>query len=89
MTTILHDMILKEYVDDILEKYRTQLEHLNILECVFNHLHHYGLKLNPKKCIFNVTSSKLLGVIISQWGIKIDPKKVKAIMDMPPPQKIK
>lgn len=33
-------------------------------------------------------SGKLLGYIISRWGIEVDPTKVKAIMDMPPPANI-
>ena len=49
----------------------------------------YHLMLNPKKCVFGVTSGKLLGFIVSQHGIKIDPKKVKAIMDMSPPRTLK
>lgn len=100
MTTIFHDMIhkiLENYMDDILSKSKTQLEYLNILECVFDFLHHYGMKLNPhygqklnpKKCVFGVTSRKLLGFIVSWWGIKIDPKKVKDIMEMPPPCTLK
>lgn len=33
-------------------------------------------------------SRKLLGFIISAKGIEVDPKKVQAIMDMPPPKNI-
>ena len=40
--------------------------------------------MNPKKCIFGVTSGKLLGHIVSQKGIEVDPDKVKAIREMPP-----
>ena len=43
----------------------------------------YNLRLNPKKCIFGVTSGKLLRHIISQKGIEIDPDKVRAIREMP------
>ena len=45
--------------------------------------------LNPKKCVFGVTSGKLLRFIVSRCGIEIDPQKVKAIMDMPPPKTLK
>lgn len=48
----------------------------------------FSLRLNPKKCAFDVTSGKLLGYIISAKGIEVDPKKVQAIMDMPPPNNI-
>ena len=43
----------------------------------------YNLRLNPKKCVFSVTSGKMLGHIISQRGIKVDRDKVKAIREMP------
>ena len=44
-----------------------------------------GLKLNKSKCIFNATSIKLLGHILTADGIYPDPEKVKAIFDMPIP----
>ena len=43
----------------------------------------FRLRLNPKKCTFGVTFGKLLGHIISERGIEVDPKKIKAILDMP------
>ena len=39
--------------------------------------------MNPKKCTFGVTSGKLLGHIVSERGIEVDPEKIKAILDMP------
>ena len=40
------------------------------------------MKLNPKKCIFGVTSGKLLWHMVSERGIKVDLDKIKAILDM-------
>ena len=42
--------------------------------------------MNPKKCIFGLTLGKLLGHIVSQKGIEVDPDKVKTIREMPPPK---
>ena len=42
--------------------------------------------MNPKKCAFGVTSEKLLGFILSQRGIEVDPEKIKAIVEMKPPR---
>jgi len=39
----------------------------------------FNLKLNPKECIFEVSSGKLLGYIISRIGIEIDPKRSKLL----------
>ena len=61
-------------------------DHLACLKKLFDRLRKYKLHLNPNKCIFGVSSGKLLGYIVSQRGIEVDLMKAKAIMDMPPPQ---
>ena len=45
----------------------------------------FQLRLNPNKCTFGVRFGKLLGFIVSQRGIEVDPDKVKAIQEMPAP----
>ena len=42
--------------------------------------------MNPKKCTFGVAFGKLLGHIVSERGIEIDPEKIRAILDMPAPR---
>jgi len=89
MTKIFHDMMHKEievYVDDMMVKSGTKEEHVEYLLKMFQRLRKYKLHLNPNKCTFGVRSGKLLGFIISQKGIEVDPNKVKAIRDMPAPQ---
>src|SRR5450432_3937423 len=89
MVTLFHDMMHKEveiYVDDMIVKSCKQQEHLVNLQKVFERLRKYQLKLNPAKCTFGVTSGKLLGFIVSRRGIEIDPAKIKAITNMPPPR---
>ena len=39
--------------------------------------------MNPKKCTFGVTFGKLLGHIVSERGIEVDPEKIITILDMP------
>jgi len=88
MVALFHDMMHKEiefYVDDMISKSQTEDEHLVNLRKLFGRLRKYQLKLNPAKCTFGVKSGKLLGFIVSQKGIEIDPKKVKAILEMPEP----
>ena len=46
----------------------------------------YNLRLNPKKCVFGVTSGKMLGHIVSWRGIEVDPDIVKAIQEIPTPK---
>ena len=89
MVALFHDMMHKEievYVDDMIAKSRTKEEHLVNLRKLFGRLRKYQLKLNPTKCTFGVKSGKLLGFIVSQKGIEIDPEKVKAILEMPEPR---
>jgi len=74
---------IEVYVDDMIAKSQTEDEHLVNLRKLFGRLRKYQLKLNPTKCTFGVKSGKLLGFIVSQKGIKIDPEKVKAILEMP------
>ena len=40
----------------------------------------FGLSLNPKKSHFVVQEGKHLGHLVSAYGIRIDPKRVKAIL---------
>ena len=47
------------------------------------------LFLKPEKCVFKVHEVEMLGLIIGPEGIKMDPSKVKAIMEWPVPTKVK
>ena len=44
------------------------------------------MRLNLNKCTFGVRSGKLLGFIVSDKGIQVDPAKVKAIQEMSTPR---
>ena len=60
--------------------------HIPALRKSYERIWFYKLRLNPKKCAFGVTSGKLLGFMISQRGIEVDPKKIKAIVEIKPPR---
>ena len=88
-TTLLHDLIHKEveiYVDDMIVKFKDREGHIPALRKFFERIQFYKLQLNPKKCTFGVISGKLLGFIISQRGIEVDPHKIKAIVEVKPPR---
>ncbi|XP_052482974.1 uncharacterized protein LOC128036135 [Gossypium raimondii] len=74
------------YVDDMIAKSRTEEEHVQVLKRLLLRLRKFQLKLNPAKCTFGARSGKLLGFIVSKKGIEVDPDKVKAIRDLPPPR---
>jgi hypothetical protein len=44
------------------------------------------MMLNPKKCVFGVSSAKLLDYMVSSRGIDANPKKVEAIEQLQPPR---
>ena len=88
-TFLLHDMMHNEvevYVDDMIVKSKDRGSHAINLRKFFERIKEYRLRLNPQKCTFGVTAGKLLGFLVSNRGIKIDPSKVKAILEMPPPK---
>ena len=47
------------------------------------------MKLNPSKFVFGVSSGKFLKFMVSHREIKANPEKIKAILNMKPPQSIK
>ena len=88
-TTLLHDLIHKEveaYVDDMIVKSKDREGHIKALRKFFERIQFYKLRLNPKKCTFGVTFGKLLGFMVSQGGIEVDPDKIKTIVEMKPPR---
>lgn len=91
MTTIFHDMMhrnMEDYVDDTLAKSKKRDTHLDGFCLILDCMEQFQLRLNPKKCVFGVTSGKFLGYIISAKGIEVYTKKVQAIMEMYPPKNI-
>ena len=77
------------YVDDMLVKSLRENNHLDDLQETFDTLRLYNIKLNPSKCMFGVTAGKFLGFMVSQRGIKVNPEKVQAIMELKPPRTMK
>ncbi|KAL0458956.1 UNVERIFIED_CONTAM: hypothetical protein Slati_0522800 [Sesamum latifolium] len=73
------------YVDDMLVKSKKAEEHVKDLEETFSILRKYKLKLNPAKCAFRVQGGRFLGFMVTQRGIKANPLKIKAIIDMKAP----
>ena len=77
------------YVDDMLVKSLRKNDHLNDLQETFDILRSYNMKLNPSKCVFEVTAGKFLGFMVSQRGIEVNPEKVWAIMELEPLRTVK
>ena len=88
MVMLFHDMMHKEievYVDDLIAKSREDESYVENLQKIFERLRKFQLKLNLTKCPFGLIFGKLLGFIVSRKGIEVDPDKIKAIQNLPPP----
>ena len=76
------DRNLEVYVNDIIVKSRMAAQLIDDLKEIFSNLRANHIKLNPEKCVFRVPTGKLLGFIVSKRGIRVNPEKISAIMDM-------
>ena len=67
------------YLDDLTVFSNSDAEHLFHLKQTFEKCRKFGLSLNPKKSHFSMQEGILLGHMVSKDGIKVDPKRIKAI----------
>ena len=68
--------IMEMYIDDMLVKSAEAEDHINHLKTCFDILNRYGMKLNPAKCTFGVTSGEFLGYIVTKRVIEANPKQI-------------
>ncbi|GKA81464.1 reverse transcriptase domain-containing protein [Tanacetum coccineum] len=80
---------LEAYVDDMVIKSKTKLEMIKDIEETLLTLKKVNMKLNPKKCSFRIEEGKFLGYIVTSEGIRANPEKAKAIVNMPSPTNLK
>ena len=88
-TVLLPDMMHNEvevYVDDMIMKSKEREDHIINLRKFFKRINEYRLRLNSQKCIFGVIVGKLLGFLVSDREIEVDPSNIKAILEMSPPK---
>ena len=77
------------YIDDLLIASETPEEHEHHLRTLFTRLSEYGVIINPKKCIFGVSSMDFLGHHVDEHGIRPLSDKVKIIRDFPRPTSVR
>ena len=75
-------------MDNVLISESTQAEHDSRLFAVLNRIEAAGVTLNPEKCEFRKERVKFLGHIVDRDGIRADPDKVTAILQMGPPSNV-
>ena len=69
-------------MDDVLVFGATQVQHDQRLIAMLDRIKTTGVSLNKAKCKFSVSSVKFLGHIVNKDGIKADPDKTAAILNM-------
>jgi hypothetical protein len=77
---------VEAYIGDIVVKSKKRGDLLDDLKEFFYNLCKYKMMLNAKNYVFDVSSGKLLGYIVSSQGIDVNPKKVEANELLQPPQ---
>jgi hypothetical protein len=77
--------IIVVYFDDLTIFSKERGSHFDHLRQVLLRCHQFGISLNPKKTIFSVMEGNILGHIVSQEGVKVDPERVVEIKRIPLP----
>jgi hypothetical protein len=85
------DDFVSAYIDDVLVYTDGSLEdHRQKVKMVVRRLREAGLHLDIDKCEFETQEVKYLGFIIEVGkGIRVDPEKIKAILQWEPPKNVK
>jgi hypothetical protein len=82
------DKFMKVFLDDF-TVYGTKENHIEHLEKCLIKCRENGVSLNPEKCYFCVNSGRLLGHVVCQKGLLVDPKKVGVIKELLPPTTVR
>ncbi|GJY14492.1 hypothetical protein Tco_0384914 [Tanacetum coccineum] len=69
--------------DDLVIKSHTEGEIIRDIEETFKTLREINMKLNPKKCTFEVEEGMFLGYKVNTKGIKVCPDKADAVLSLP------
>ena len=82
MFEALIDKTMEVYVDDMLVKSESVIDHVSDLGGMFKVLRNYQMKLNLLKCVFRVSFEIFLGFMVNNRGIEANPEKIRALLDM-------
>ena len=77
------------YLDDLCIFSSSLEEHVKHLRLVFDRLRKEKLYTKPNKCVFGQAQIEFLGHIVSADGLQMDPRKLDAINQWPPPTNAK
>jgi hypothetical protein len=72
--------IIQIYLNDLTVYSKNRSYHFGHLKRVLMRCRKFGISLNPSKSIFGVTKGEILGHIVSDSEISIDPERIDAIL---------
>ncbi|KAA3469569.1 DNA/RNA polymerases superfamily protein [Gossypium australe] len=82
------DRFVAVFIDDILVYSRTKEKHDSHLRVVLQILRENQLYAKFSKCEFWLREVTFLGHVVSTEGIRVDPRKVEAVLDWKPPKSV-
>ena len=78
------------YMDNLLIATKDDLQfHKKCIHRILEKLKKHDLYLKPEKCAFEQCKIKVLGVILKNGMVQMDPAKVKGVADWLPPQNVR
>jgi len=86
MNDVLFDYLhqfCQAYLDDIIIYSKTLKEHKRHVRLVLDRLREAGLQVDINKCEFHVQETTFLGLLVSTEGLKMNSRKVQAVVDWP------
>jgi hypothetical protein len=87
--TILGDVLnqgVRVYLDNIVVAADTKEEHDRLVRIVLERLRKHNLSIQPSKCEWFKKEVQFCGYLISEEGIRLDPEKIRAIVEWEPPR---
>lgn len=74
------------YLDDIIIFGKTEEDHLENLETVFQKIRQAGMKLKPRKCLLARKEVVFLGHKVGREGVQPDPANIAKVQNWPEPE---
>jgi len=93
MNKILRDLIntgkVASFIDNVIIGIKEEEGHDEIVEEVIRRMKENDLYVKPEKCKWKVREVEFLGVVIGKNRIKMEKKKVKAVLNWPTSKSVK
>ena len=83
------DVIAVGILDDVIIFSSTPEEHVPHVRSILEVLRQHKLYANIEKCEFDKDEMAFVGYLVSKTGLGMDPAKVSAILEWPPPTSVK